>query len=116
MNTSMFIFCITATATVENVPVIFGTNVKLKCVCKRDNFASIHWLKGHNKHYITTGNSSIFPAKYTTSLYQDEGEYIYYLTIHAFSLTDLDFYVCEFGFHSGLITLVSLNENMICKY
>lgn len=75
----------------------------------------MHWLKGSNKQHITAGNSSFQPTKYTSRVDQKGGENICLLTIHKFSLEDVDSYVCECGFSSGVLKL-TVSEDMICKY
>lgn len=110
-----FVLVHTPTAEVDTNPVVFGSNVILKCKCKIDKVSDIHWLKGSNKNYLTDGNSSLCPDEYSTRLYQERGEYIYFLIIQKFVIANVDSYICEFGFNQGEITL-TLNENMTCKY
>lgn len=103
--------CLVTTA-IDTSPIVSGDDVILKCTCEDDYFSTMHWLKGSNKQHITAGNFSLQPIKYTSRVDQEGGENIYFLTIQKFSLADVDSYVCECGFSSGVLKL-TVSEDMI---
>lgn len=75
------------------------------------------WLIEPDKVCITDGNVSTNETKYKPLLYKEGPRYIYTLTLHNSSITDLGTYICEVGFQSTLITF-AINDFLpfICEY
>lgn len=101
-------------------PIVFGEDVTFKCLYNDSTYSSslsTRWLKGEDKVPIAYGNSSTNETKYSSSLKNEGSRYIYLLTVHRVSFTDLRTFVCEFGFQYAKCELtIQNNLSFICEY
>ncbi|CAC5398178.1 unnamed protein product [Mytilus coruscus] len=93
-------------ATILTSPIVFREDATFQCSYKCPNAlstVSTKWLKGQGKDTIIYGNTSTKGEKYTSTFSHENDIYIYNLTIHNVSVSDLDNYSCEFDFKSAYL-------------
>ncbi|XP_076084887.1 uncharacterized protein LOC143055609 [Mytilus galloprovincialis] len=103
-------------ASIETSPIIFGKDATFKCSIESStSLASIGWLKGTTKENIIYSKTSTKEEKYTPEIYIEADRYIYLMIIHNVSLSDLDTYICEFGFYHATLSF-TMEGNLLFIY
>lgn len=95
---------------IETSPIILGKDATFKGSIEQlhneTSLASPGWLKGQGnaKDKIIYSNISTKGGKYTPKIFNETDSFIYLMTIHNVSLSDLDIYTCEIGFNQSTVS------------